>query len=121
MLLHHVIELCPHYLLSLHVHKHHVTNNNGHQFVIGYIINMTSHSCPTNHTLHMIKHDPNYLQIPYRMHSCDKICSTSHTIYGHLENEHVLFKNLSKEITFLDVIILTLRLQFKDAINVTTT
>jgi hypothetical protein len=69
----------------------------------------------------MIKHDSNILQIPYRLHSCDKICSTPHTIYGHLENEHLLSKNLSKEATFLDVIISTLRLQFKDVINVTTT
>jgi hypothetical protein len=82
---------------------------------------MTSHSCPTSHTLHMIKHDLNILEIPYMLHSCDKTHSTPHTIYGHLENEHLFSKNLSKEVTFLDVIISTLRLQFKDVINVTTT
>jgi hypothetical protein len=82
---------------------------------------MTSHNCPTNHMLHMIKHDPNILQIPYKLHSCDKIHSIPHTIYGHLENEHLLSKNLSKEITLLDVVISTFRLQFKDVIIVTTT
>ncbi len=121
MLLHHVIELFPHYLLSLHVLKLYVTNLNGCHFTICRIIHMTSHSCPTSHTLHMIKHDPNILQIPYRLHSCDKTCSTPHIIYGHLENEHLSSKNLSREATLLDVVILILRLQFKDVINVTTT
>jgi hypothetical protein len=121
VLLHRVVELCPHYLLNLHVLKLYVTNRNGHHLVIGRIIHMTSHSCPTNHMLHMIKHDLNILQIPYRLHLCDKTCSTPHIIYGHLENEHLLFKNLSKEATFLDDVISTLRLQFKDVINVTTT
>jgi hypothetical protein len=65
----------------------------------------------------MIKHDPSILQIPYKLHSCDKTRSIPHTIYGHLENEH----HLSKGATFLDVIISILGLQFKDVINVTTT
>jgi hypothetical protein len=55
------------------------------------------------------------------LHSCDKTHSTPHTIYGHLENEHLLFKNLSSETTLLDVVISTFRFQFKDVINVTTT
>jgi hypothetical protein len=70
--------------------------------------------------LHMIKHDPSILQIPYMLHSCDKR-STPHTIYGHLENEHLLSKNLSREASLLDVVISTLEIQFKDVINVTTT
>jgi hypothetical protein len=68
----------------------------------------------------MIKHDPNILQIIGRLHLCDKTNSTPHTIYGHLENEHLLSKNLSKEITLLDVVISTFGFQFKDAINITT-
>jgi hypothetical protein len=40
---------------------------------------MISHSCPTSHTLHMIKHDPSILQIPYKLHSCHKTCSTPRT------------------------------------------
>jgi len=120
-LLHLVIELCPHYLLGLHVLKLHVTNRNGHHCAIGWIVHMTNHSCTTSHTFHMIKHDPNILQIPYRLHLCDKTCSTPHTIYGHLENEHLLSKNLSREATLLDVVISTLGLQFKDAINVIAT
>jgi hypothetical protein len=121
MLLHCVIELCPHYLLSLRVFKLYVTNVNGHRFAIGQIVHMTSHSYPISHALHMIKHDPRIWQIPYRLHSCDKTCSTRHIIYGHLENEHLLFKNLFREATLMDVVILTFRLQFKDAINVPTT
>ncbi len=121
MLLHCVIKLCSHYLLNLCVLKLHVTNCNGHHFAIGRIVHMTNHNCPTNHTLHMIKHDPSILQILGRLHSCDKTNSIPHTIYGHLENECLLSKNLSKETTLLDVVIWILQLQFKDAINVTTT
>jgi len=39
---------------------------------------------------HMIKHDPNILQIPYKLHLCDKARSIPHTIYRHLENENLL-------------------------------
>ncbi len=38
-----------------------------------------------------------------------------------LKNEHLFSKNLSMEASFLDVIISILQIQFKDAINVTTT
>jgi len=69
----------------------------------------------------MIKHDPNILQIPCRLHLCDKVRSSPHTIYGHLENENLLSKNLSREVTLMDVVILTFGLQLKDVINVTTT
>ncbi len=99
-----------HYLLRLYVLGLHVINHNGHHFAIGQIINMTSHCCPTSPTFHMIKHDPSILQIPCMLHSCDNTRSTPHTIYGHLENEHLLFKTLSKEATFLDVVIPTLGL-----------
>jgi hypothetical protein len=115
-----LLKLCPHDLLSFSVLKLHVTNCNGHHFTISRIVHMTSHICPTSKMLHMIKHDPSILQIPCRLHSCDK-CSTPHTIYGHLENEHLFSNNFSREASFLDVIISTLQIQFKDAINVTTT
>ncbi len=119
MLLHRVIELCPHYLLNLHVFILHVTNHNGHHFAIGQIVHMTNHSCLTNHMLHMIKHAPSILQVPERLHVCDNTHTTPHTIYGHLENEQLLSKNLFKEVAFLDIVIWTFGFQFKD-INVTT-
>jgi hypothetical protein len=81
---------------------------------------MTSCSYLTNNMLHMIKHDLKVLQILCKLHSCDKACSTPHAIYRHLENESLLFYNLCCEITFLDVLIMILGFQFKDAINLTT-
>ncbi len=98
----------------------HVTNHNGHHFTIGRIIYMTSHSCPTSHMLHMITHDPKVLQIPYKLHLCDKTHFIPHTIYQHLELDHLLSYNLSREVAFLDIVIVILGLQFKDAINITT-
>jgi hypothetical protein len=51
---------------------------------------------------------------------CDKTHSIPHTIYGHLENEQLLSKNLFKEVALLDIVIWTFGFQFKDVINVTT-
>ncbi len=87
MLQHGLIKFCPHDLLNFGVLKLHVSNRNGHHFIINRIVHMTSHSCLANNTLHMIKHDPNVLQIPSRLYSHDKVHSIPHTIYQHLENE----------------------------------
>jgi len=116
-----LIKLCPHDLLSFSVLILHVTNHNGHHCIISKIVHMTSHSCPTNNMLHMIKHDPNILQIPSKLHSHDKVCSTPHTMYWHLENENLLSYNLTWEATLLDVVIATFWFQFKDVINIAMT
>jgi hypothetical protein len=121
MLQHGLIKLFPHDLLSFAILRLHVTNHNGHHFIINRIVHMTSHSCPASNTFHMIKHDPNVLQIPSRLHSHDEGRSTPHTIYQHFENVNLLSYNLIWETTFVDVIIATFRLQFKDAINIAMT
>ncbi len=97
-------------LLNFGVLELHVTNYNGHHFTISKIVYMTSHSCPTSNTLHMIKHDPSILQIPYRLHSCDQVRSILHIVYKHLENENLLSYNLSWKVTLLNVFIAILEL-----------
>jgi len=54
------------------------------------------------------------------LHLCDKVDSIPDTIYRHLEKKHLLSMNLSWEATLLNVVIPTLGLQFKDAINIAT-
>jgi len=100
VLQHHFIKLCAHKSLSFNLLRLHITNNYGQHFIINKIVHMTSHSCPTNNMLHMIKHDPSILQIPCKLHSCDEANSTPIIIFGHLENEHLLSINLSWEIVF---------------------
>jgi hypothetical protein len=117
---HHLIKFFPHDLLSFSVLKLHVTNRNGHHFTIRKIVHMKSHSCSTINTLHMIKHDPSVLQIPYRLHLRDKASSITHIVYQHLENENLMYYNLFSKTTFLNVVIMTLGLQFKDVINIAT-
>jgi hypothetical protein len=51
------------------------------------------------------------------LHLCDKVDSIPDTIYQHLEKKHLLSMSLSWEATLLNVVISTLGLQFKDAIN----
>jgi len=83
------------------------------------VVHVTSHNCPTNNTLHMIKHDPSVLQIPFTLHSHDGVCSIPHAIYQHFENENLLSYNLTWK-ALLDVITVTFGLQFKDVINIDT-
>ncbi len=114
------MKLCPHKSSSFNVLKLHITNNYGQHFTIHRIIHMTSHNCLANNMFYMIKHDLSILQIPCRLHSCDKANSILDTIYQHLENEHLLSMNLSWETTLLDVVIPTFGLQLKYAINIAT-
>ncbi len=106
--------------LNFSVLKLHITNCYDHHFTLSRIVHMTNHSCPTNNTFHMIKHDPNILQIPYSLHSCDEVNSTPNTIYWHLENKHFFSYNLSWETSLLNVVITSFGLQFKDVINIST-
>jgi hypothetical protein len=48
------------------------------------------------------------VQIPCKLHSCDDAHSIPYTIYQHLENENLLPYNLSWEVIFLNVVIVTL-------------
>jgi len=69
----------------------------------------------------MIKHDLCVLQAPFRLHSHDEACSTTHTINQRLENENLLSYKLTWEATILYVIIVILGFQLKDVINIATT
>jgi hypothetical protein len=60
--------------LCFGVFKLHYVNCNGHEFVIFWIINMTSHHCPTSNSLHMVKHDLKFSRLP-----SSYICATSPT------------------------------------------
>ncbi len=114
------IKLCPHDMLNFSVLILHVTNCNGHHFTISKIVHMRIHSCLAIKMLHMIKHDPSILQIPCRLHLRDKANSTPHTIYQCLENENLMSYNLFSKTTFLNVVITTFGLQFKDVITIAT-
>jgi hypothetical protein len=98
VLQHNLIKLCPHDMLSFNVLKLHVTNCNGHHFIISGIVHMTSHSCPTNNMLKMIKHDIIVLQIPYRLQSCDQAHSTPHIVCKHFVLQLILESNTLEHI-----------------------
>jgi hypothetical protein len=61
-------------LLNFGVLRQHATNCNGHHFTISKIIHMTSHNCPANNTLHMIKHDPSYYNPNFGLVTKAKAC-----------------------------------------------
>jgi hypothetical protein len=114
-----VIELCPYDMLHLVVFRLHVTNNNGHNFAINQIIYRASHYCPTDDTFDMVKHDLNFFQISPKLHSCNKAHFIPNPINQHIEDENLMTTNFPWKTTFLDVIVMTCGLQFKDVINVT--
>jgi hypothetical protein len=90
MLQHCFIKFCPHKSLNFDVLKLHITNHYGQHFTIGRIVHMTNHSCLANNTFHLIKHYPNVLQIPYRLHLYDEANSILDAIYRHITNKHLL-------------------------------
>ncbi len=102
------IKLCPHDLLCFSVFSLHVTNCNGHDFAISRIINMIGHHCPTDDSLHMVKHDPRVIQIALGLHLCNKPNSVPNPIDRHLEKKDLLTRYLAWEVTFLDEIIMIL-------------
>jgi len=119
MLQHHLIKLCLHDLLSFGVLKLHVTNHNGHQFTIGRIVHMTSCNCLASNTLHMIKHDPNVMQILYKLHLWRGLLhSPRHLSISWKWKPFILQLVLGSNI--LGVVIKIIGLQFKDVINITT-
>jgi len=105
---HHVVHFCPHDTLNFCGFKLHVTNCNGEHFVIQQVLNMTSHGGPFLNMLDMIKHQPTILQITIRLHAPHQINPTCWPIKRHFKHKHLLPSHLSKETTFLDVLIRTL-------------
>jgi hypothetical protein len=95
MLEHCVVKLCPHDLLCFGVFLLHVTNCNGHDFAISWIINMASHHCLNNDMHDMVKHNPKVFQFTAWLHSYNKRHSTPNPIDRHLENGDLLTINLA--------------------------
>jgi hypothetical protein len=120
VLQHCFIKLCPMICWSL------VSSNCMSQIAmvvtlqIGRIVHMTNHSCPTINMLHVIKHDPTILQIPCR--SCIHVIRLAPlpTPFIDILKMNTFCQAKTFEPTLLNEVIMTLRLQFKDAINIAT-
>jgi hypothetical protein len=104
-------------MLHFVVFRLHVINNNGHNFAINQIIYNASHYCPTSDTLDMVKHDLKFFQVSPKLHSCNKVHFVPNPINQHFEDENLVI-NFPWKTTFLDVIIMTHGLQFKEVVNV---
>ncbi len=81
---------------------------------------MTNHSCPANNMLHMIKHDPSVVQISSKLHLHDEAIPLPTPFIDILKMKTFLSYNLTWELTFLDVIIITLGLQINNVIYIAT-
>ncbi len=68
---HDLVWIPLHYTLNLYVFKLHITYCNRHHLVVKKIIHMACDCCPTLDMLYMIKHDPNGLDITFKLHPLD--------------------------------------------------
>jgi hypothetical protein len=70
--------------------------------------------------LHMIKHDPSVVQISSKLHLHDEAIPLPTPFIDILKMKTFLSYNLTWELTFLDVIIITLGLQINNVIYIAT-
>jgi hypothetical protein len=62
--------------LSIFVLKLEVTASNGHDVLVCPVVYVASHGGPLGHSLDMVRHDPNMLEIPTRLHAPNQINPT---------------------------------------------
>ena len=65
---HHMINVLLENYLSIHILKLEVVTCNGHDVLVGPIVNMACHGGPTGDTLDMVKHNPCILQVTTSLH-----------------------------------------------------
>jgi hypothetical protein len=116
---HDLVKHCQQDILGFYKLWLHVVNNNGHEFIVSQVVNMTCHSGPSLHVHDMIDHHPRILQITTKLHALDQIHTKDTIIHKYLKEEHLLIWHLSKETTILNVFIMIFGFQQKYVVNVT--
>ena len=76
--------------LSIHVLKLEVVARNGHDALIGPIVNVARHGGPTGDTLDMVKHNPCILKVTCRLHLPHQVDTTPRANFEHLEDKDLV-------------------------------
>jgi hypothetical protein len=85
---HDVIEVVPEQHLSIFVLRLEVAASDGHDALVGSVVNVASHGGPLCDAFDMVGHDPSMLEITARLHALNQVDPTTGAYLGHLENEN---------------------------------
>lgn len=101
---HDVVEVVPEKHLSILVLRLEVTTSDGHDALVGPVVNVASHGGPLGDAFDMVRHDPCILEITARLHAFNQVDPTTRADLGHFENKNfICIVTLSRELIALDV------------------
>jgi hypothetical protein len=101
---HDVVKVVPEKHLSILVLRLEVTASDGHDALVGSVVNVTCHGDPLGDAFDMVGHDPSMLKISARLHALNQVDPTTGADLGHLENKNfVCIVTLVWELIPLDI------------------
>jgi hypothetical protein len=90
--------------LSILVLQLEVAASDGHDAMVGSVVNVACHGGPLCDAFDMVGYDPSMLEITARLHALNQIDPTTRANLRHLENENfVRIVTLSWELIPLDI------------------
>jgi hypothetical protein len=115
---HDVVEVVPEQYLSILVLRSEVAASDGHDALIGTIVNVAGHGGPLGDAFDMVGHDPNMLEITARLHTFNQVDPTTRANLGHFENKNFIrIVTLAWELIPLDIDPTADTSKFGDAIH----
>jgi hypothetical protein len=76
---HDVVEVVPEKHLSILVFRLEVAANDGHDALVGSVVNVAGHGGLLGDVFDMVGHDPNMLEISARLHALNQVDPTTRT------------------------------------------
>ena len=116
---HDMVEVMPENTwLSILIFGLEVAASDGHDTLVGLILDVVGHGGPLGDGFDMVGHDPSVLEIPARLHAFNQVDPTSRADLGHFENENlVIIVTLAWELITMDIGLGADTLKFGDAIH----
>ena len=101
---HDVVEVVPEQHLSILVLRLEVAASDGHDALVGSVVNVAGHGGPLGDAFDMVGHDPSMLEITARLHAFNQVDPTTGADLRHFENKNfVRIVTLAWELIPLDI------------------
>jgi hypothetical protein len=101
---HDVVEVVPEQHLSILVLRLEVAASDGHDALVGPVVNVAGHGGPLGDSFDMVGHDPSMLEITARLHALNQVDPTTRADLRHFENKNfVRIVTLAWELIPLDI------------------
>ena len=88
---HDVLEVGPEKHLSIFVLILKNAASDGHDALVGFIVNVAGHGGPLGDAFDMVRRDPNMLDIPAGLIAPNQVDPTTRANLGHLENKNFVY------------------------------